>query len=172
MSGYVQDRQWSDRFIPHIKCIVGPRLMAESSFDVDTKQATDLIILRARNMMVAARVRRPGYFSRYPHEFTIRSDRDSGAETELQKVVNGFGDWMFYGHADETERHIAHWHLIDLHAWRAHMIRDGQREKRQLVHGKKSNGDGTHFQWFDIASFRGEPSILVASSETALQVAA
>ncbi len=43
--------------------------------------------------------RRHGYAARYPHQFTIRAKLPTGAETELSKIVNGHGDWMFYGYA-------------------------------------------------------------------------
>ena len=59
---------------------------------MDRLQATDLVMLDARDMRIAARVRRPGYFQRYPHQFTIRSSLPSGGETELSKIVNGKGD--------------------------------------------------------------------------------
>jgi hypothetical protein len=44
---------------------------------------TDLLVLDAWAMRTAARVRRPGYADRYPHQFTIRSRITSGGETEL-----------------------------------------------------------------------------------------
>ena len=42
--GYELDRSWSDRFIPAMRQIIGPHLLEPSSFDVDTKQATDLVM--------------------------------------------------------------------------------------------------------------------------------
>ena len=91
---YVEDREWSDLYIPAVKQIVGPLLLEETSFEVDTNQAADLIVMKARDMMIAARVRRPGYAERYPWEFTIRSYRDNGTKTEMQKIVDGFGDYV------------------------------------------------------------------------------
>ncbi len=76
MGDYQPDRSWSDIFIPDIKRIVGPLLLEPASFEIDTKQATDLIILRARDQMIAARVRRPGFWDRYQYQFTIRARRD------------------------------------------------------------------------------------------------
>lgn len=162
--GYVNDRAWSDRFIDPIKQIVGPLLLEPSSFDVDTQKATDLVVLRAKDHMIAARVRRPGYADRYPNDFTIRSLRDSGARTELEKFVDGWGDWFLYGHADAAQVTLSRWMLIDLHAWRSALIRDGMRDSSTLRWKKKSNGDGTHFVSFDVRSFPSRPSILVSSS--------
>jgi hypothetical protein len=158
---YNKDREWSDTYIPHIAAIVGPRLLVPAPFEVDAKQATDLIVLRARDMTIAARVRRAGYADRYPYEFTMRSRRDNGVKTELAKIVDGWADWMFYAHA-ANERGFARWFLIDLHAFRAALIRDVMKQTSEIVWAEKSNGDGTHFCAFDVRSF--VPSILVASS--------
>lgn len=161
---YLNDREWSDRYIPTIKSIVGECLLVESPIEIDRQQATDLIILNARNLAIACRVRRPGYTDRYPNEFTIRSRTASGATTELQKITNGWGDWMFYGHAaPEPGIKINHWFLINLTSWRAHMIR---RNRTPIKYGEKSNLDGSCFAWFDLSSFPPEPPILVASSKS------
>lgn len=159
---YAEDREWSDSLIPTIKQIVGPLLLEESSFDVDTKQATDLILMRARDMMIAARVRRFGYAERYPWEFTIRSHRDNGTKTELQKIVEGFGDWMFYGHAGIMPGEIDRWFVIDLAKFRAGLIRNPSTDGRGIWWGEKSNNDGTHFCWFDVQKFPA--NILIKTS--------
>lgn len=165
--GYESDRAWSDRFIPVIKGIVGPELLAESSFEVDTQQAADLIVFKARNITVAARVRRRGYADQYGHEFTIRCARDNGVKTELSKIIDGWGDWLFYGHEHpDTDGDIGRWLLVDLAAFRATMVR---REilitgGRPIRMGRKKNGDGTSFAWFDWRSFPNYPPILVAES--------
>lgn len=156
MSDYRVDRPWSDAFIPAIKNIVGPLLLEESSFEIDTKQAADLVVLNARDKMIAARVRRSGYADRYPFEFTIRAKRDTGTRTELEKIVDGFGDWMFYGHAHEDGVSVSRWMVIDLSALRAALIR------RQAPCQKQSNGDGTHFVAFDIRTL--PKAVLIASS--------
>jgi len=84
-----------------------------------------------------------------------------GAETELSKMLNGKGDWMFYGHANASQTGIESWYLIDLQAFRAGLIRQGSEG---LVWGNKSNSDGTRFTWFDIRSFPVEPPLVVVAS--------
>lgn len=167
MSSYQSDRQWSDQFIPAIRNIVGPHLLVPSPFEVDTKEAADLIVLRARDMTVACRIRRPGYLERFGWQFTIRSQRDSGAKTELAKITEGWGDWLFYGFASSEEVGVlSRWFLVDLHSWRAQMIRiSNTREVPKLRQGHQPNGDGTYFAWFDLRYFSEEPPILIASSE-------
>lgn len=158
---YPENRQWSDRFIPTIKRIVGPLLLTASEFDLDVSEATDLIVFNARDMRIAARIRRQEYALRYPWEFTVRSRLDNGAKTELAKIVDGWGDWMFYGYSEDRVGEIRRWFVINLHSFRAHLIRQSQGGKR-LLWGQKPNGDGTHFCWFDLRSFN--QSILVSAS--------
>lgn len=157
---YCEDRRrWSDKFIPHIKAIVGPMLLEPTSFEVDTEQAADLIIFQARDMRIAARVRRNQYVQRYPHEFTIRSV-SNGNKTELQKIVDGWGDWMFYGFVNADETDFERWYVVDLNAFRADLI----RRRKDIRHGKNTNGDGTGFAWFDIRTL-SECVILASSHE-------
>ena len=153
---YSADRRWSDAFIPAIKQIVGPLLLEESSFEVDTQQAADLVVMNARDKTIACRVRRAGYADRYGNEFTIRAKRDTGAKTELEKIIDGFGDWMLYGHANQDGKSLSRWMVISLPALRAAIIR------KQAQPIKKSNGDGTHFVSFDIRQLPG--SCLIAAS--------
>ncbi len=165
MGDYRSDRSFADRFIPEMKRIIGPYLLCEASFEVDTQCASDLVVLKARDMNIACRIRRPGYLERYPWDFTLRAHRDSGAKTELEKVQEGWADWMFYGHAKEDDdANLAQWFLLDLNAFRAQVSRDGWRNRRRIRWGKKPNGDGTHLAWFDVRSFDPEPALLIACS--------
>lgn len=161
MSGFRADYEWQLKFLPAIRRLVGPLLLEPAPFELDAKEATDMLILRARDMRIGCRVRRAGYADRYPWEFTIRSQRDSGARTELEKITEGWGDWLFYGHAKHDELpEIARWFLIDLAALRAHLIRHRARVKP----AKQSNNDGTHFVAFDLLKFPPQPPILIDSS--------
>lgn len=165
---YQADRQWSDQFLFAIRNIVGPRLLVPSPLEVDTKEAADLIVMRARDMTIACRIRRYGYADRYPWQFTIRGHRDSGARTELAKIVEGWGDWMFYGHASLDHSSLDKWFLIDLHEWRAELARDAWRaaNSKPQRHSQSlrliPNGDGTHFAAFDVRNFPA--TLLIASS--------
>lgn len=163
MNYYDANRSWSDRFLPEIKRLVGGHLLSSAPDHHDWHNATDLMMLDARDIRVAARVRRHGYAERYPNEFTIRCRIPSGGKTELSKIVEGKGDWMFYGHADAANTNIAAWWLIDLRAFRAALIRN-QVNGTHLRYGKGQNPDGTGFVWFDLKSFPSEPPLIIANS--------
>lgn len=162
MSSYKENREWSDKYIPAICKIVGPYLLTPSDFKKDATQNTDLIVLDARDMRIAARTRsKSKYFDRYPYEFTLRSRVKSGAKTELDKVINGLGDWLFYGFVDEDPSKIDNWWLIDLAAFRAALIRRGSHKINYVY---KANGDGSEFCAFDLRDFPAQPSILIGGS--------
>ncbi|KVS50670.1 hypothetical protein WK39_27805 [Burkholderia cepacia] len=160
---YRDDRTWSDAYLPAIRMIVGPHLLVPAPLELDQTQATDLIVLKAQNITVAARVRRPEYASRFPFDFTIRCRRDSGAETELSKILHGWADWMFYGFANPTDAGtIAHWHLIDLDAFRFELARLGYQHGWRVACEEHDNHDGTHFMAFDVRRFS---NCVIASSD-------
>lgn len=163
MSYYSVNRHWSDQFLPEIKSIIGSHILKAAPDPLDHFQATDLLMLDAKDMRIAARVRRHGYAARYPHQFTIRAKLPTGAETELSKIVNGHRDWMFYGHSGPDGQSITSWRLIDLKAFRAALIRNRTTGSRLLM-GDKRNGDGTCFMWFDIRSFPSDPPLVLAES--------
>jgi hypothetical protein len=163
---YRSDRAWSDRFIPAIKRIVGPHLLEPSSLEVDTQQAADLTVLTGRNLTIAARVRRHRYAERWPYEFTMRAERTSGARTELQKVIDRWGDWFLYGHAiNDTDPEIGRWMIVDLHSFRSSYAR---RIIAPGTSGMRKNPDGkTSFAYFDVRGFaQCRDPILIASSFT------
>lgn len=161
MSSYTLNRHWSDKFLPQIGAIVGPHLVCTSSFEVDTQKATDLVMVSAKGLDLACRVRRPGYAEKYPFEFTVRARTRFGAKTEMPKLIDGCGDWMFYGHANSSEI-ISRWWLIDLSAWRSAMIRD--KKIRQSARNIIPNKDGSGFCSFDIRDFPDDPPILIDGS--------
>jgi hypothetical protein len=161
MSTIKQDWSWSDQFLPEIQRIVGPYLLEPAPLDRDRNEAADLIVLRAKNLTIACRIRRGSYSNKYANEITLRSRRESGTKTEYDKIIEGWGDWMLYGFAaNDAEARIVNWSLIDLHAFKAHLIRKPQA----LRSGEVNNGDGTSFKWFDLHSFPEVPAILVGSS--------
>jgi len=155
---YSESRAWSDRFIDPIKRIVGPLMLEESSMEIDTQQVTDLMVMTAKDIRIAARVRDYRYMDRYPYDFTIRS-KGAIYKTELQKIVDGWGDWMFYGFSNEARDDIARWYVISFRAFRANLI----RRRSSIRYMEKPNMDGqTGLTAFDIRTFT--PDILVQSS--------
>lgn len=148
MTTYAKDRVWSDQFLPAVCRIVGPRLLIPTPDAMDRTQAADLMVLKARDLTIAVRVRRGTYAANYRHDVTIRSGRPSGVKTELQKIVDGFGDWMLYAFSDpQTAGGLLGWVLFDLALFRAALIR------RTLTWTTRRNPDGTEFVVFDVRQF-------------------
>lgn len=147
---YERDRAWSDRYIPAIKQIVGPRLLSIASQEMDVQNATDLTVLLVQNKQIAARVRREGkYVARYGDEVTIRTQRETGAATELEKILAGFGHWLFYGFG-RPDNSIGRWHIIDLdmlrriHARNGHIFEAGNKFG-YVTHHANCDHPRTHF---------------------------
>lgn len=160
---YDINRRWSDQYLPSAKEVIAHHLLKAAPDPMDLTEATDLVAGDVRR--IAFRMRRPGYAERYAHQFTIRSRLPSGTETELSKIINGHGDWMFYGHASRDGQAIEKWMLVDLRAFRAALIR---RDPHELGTGEIINVDGTAFRWFDVRSFPPSPPIVVAASHAGM----
>lgn len=164
MSSWDKDKNWSDLYLPQIRAIVGPLLLEPAPLEMDLREATDLKILKARDMRIACRLRRPGYADRYPFEFTIRSQRHHN-KTELEKILNGFGDWAFYGHVDNAER-LNRYLLLDLDWFRAVIFYDNNHHRWLPANGvavEKMNFDKSSvFMAYDVRYF--PPEMVIATS--------
>ena len=135
------DFDWQRGLIPRIKQVCANYLIGEAPVEEDMKRNTDLIVLKLEPVRVACRLRRFDYLSRYGGEFTIRASRPSGAQTELAKVLSGWGDFIFYGFTTADGADLAAWVLGDLSVFRLW-------HHRQLAVGRqpsitKNNRDGS-----------------------------
>jgi hypothetical protein len=113
-----RDFKWQRQFIPEMKRILAQYLIEEAPFEEDAHRNTDLLVLEAKTIRIACRVRQYQYAARYGDEFTIRASRPSGVETELHKVLRGWGDRLFYGFATADESGLCAWVLGDLNEFR------------------------------------------------------
>lgn len=120
MTGWRDDKKWSDVFLPEIKMFLGLHLIGEPAVEEDELRNTDLIVLKMAAVRIACRVRRYQYFEnrKYVHEFTIRSGRPRGTKTELDKILDGWGDYIFYGFADKKETSLVAGWLGELDVFR------------------------------------------------------
>jgi len=156
MQAWQSDMKWSDKFLPEIKRYLGEYLICAAPTEEDAERNTDLIVLKLDAVRIACRIRRNNYLIRYPYEFTIRSGRPSGIKTELTKIIEGWGDYFFYGFSNESETELEVWRLCSLNVFRLWF-------NRQIVNTKKTpgiektNGDNSSsFHAFDIRDLPGE----------------
>jgi len=167
MKEYDNNRQWADKLMPAVKQIVGPLLLVDAPLEIDRKEATDLIVLLARDMRIGVRTRRPGYADRFFYDFTIRYSLRSGEKTEYQKIMDGWGDWLFYGHRNYGARApIYPWMIVDLHAFRYAMKWKGLGPNAYGAGEMKNKGEDSTLMAFDVNAFNARsilPPILVAS---------
>jgi len=134
--------------MPEVKAILGQHLLAEDRAE-DVAHNTDLMVLGARHVRVAVRVRRYEHLERHGNDFTIRAGRPNGTPTELSKVISGWGDLLFYGFSDRAEAHLGAWFIGDLNVFRLWFQREIVRLRGELPGTEISNADGTSFRAFD-----------------------
>ena len=154
------DKRWSDRFLPEIKRHLGEHLIGEPPVEEDTERNTDLMVLKMDAVRISCRIRKHFYLEKYADEFTIRSGRPSNVETELTKIIRGWGDYFFYGFCNENETHLAQWFIGDFKAFRIW-------HSRCLVSGiMPGNGLSNHDNSSTFRSFKVKdiPGFIVASN--------
>lgn len=162
MNGWRDDKRWSDRFLPEIKRILGEHLIAEPPIEEDAERNTDLMVLRLDAVRVGCRVRKHQYLRDYGDEFTIRAGRPTGAKTELTKIIEGWGNYFFYGFSDADERALARWFIGDLNALRIYINRQLVINQGQPPGKERSNADGSSsFRVFRQAEV---PGFVIATS--------
>lgn len=171
MRNYSQDRANSDRFIPALCRILEPLGQVKPASDQqDMHEATDLVMLEGMGKRIAARVRGPGFLGKYPNDFTIRLRRvDSRVKTEMDKILEGFADWLIYAHECQSgASEIAAWMIIDLHAFRYHWA--NKPNEWSIWYEDKLNEDRTTMLRVftvngGIGGFPDNPPILIARSQ-------
>lgn len=161
LRSYTKDKRRVDRFEPEIKRILGEHLIATADFERDTKQATDLLVLKLEPITIACRIRDWRYTANYGEEFTIRASRPSGARTELRKVYEGWCQYGFYGFTDPGGERVVWWSLYDFDAFREQLKAKPNKGLEFIRKRLEENGDGSSkfagFKWKDF-----QPDIRIA----------
>ncbi len=152
---FKRDFDWGRKYIVCIKRALCNFVLEEAPISLDQREATDLMILDAKDVRYACRMREAGYDKKYGYQFTIRTGRPTGAKTELAKILDGFGDRFFYGFASERGIAIKRWCLIDLHTFR----REYSYLAKKALH--RRNSDRTTFDAWDV---RNCPASLLISA--------
>lgn len=161
MKGWEEDKKVADRYSPEIKSIIGQLLIHDASPIEDRHHNTDYTtVFTVDRVRIACRIRSDSYLA-FSDEFTIRSGRPSGNKTELRKILDGWGDYMFYGFGDGTR--LVKWVMLDLDVFRAYytwMEVDGDWPFGEA----HENYDGSsRFVAFKIDAF--PPDFVVGSSD-------
>ena len=143
------DFDWQQGLIPHVKQVLAQYLIVEAPFEEDANHNTDLIVLKLDTVRVACRIRTFNFAKKYPDDFTIRSGRPSGAKTELAKVIEGWGDYIFYAFASEAKDGLVAWLLGDLKVFRLWYNRQLWAGRHPGFNGKNKDGS-SDFMAFNV----------------------
>lgn len=150
---WIEEQKWSDRFIGQITPILGYVFFRKAPIHRDMREATDLVMLNMQDTRVGVRMRRHRHIG-FADEFTIRCSVPSGVPTELQKLVAGYGHYLFYGFEGECSDFLGKWHIIDLKEFRLKMHLSLASMAAGMLPGREiTNHDGTTFRAFRYSDF-------------------
>ncbi len=167
---WTKDKAWSDIYIPEIKRILGPHVLKEASVEDDQQRNTDLIVLCASAIRIACRVRHSNVFDRWPLDITIRCSRPSGIKTELYKIIGGWGDLFFYGHASPVDKGLFRaWCLIDLEKWRNWFASSAWKLRKQPWERHQNKDESSEFAAFNVHHYGMEETLIASEGLPPLQ---
>tara|TARA_S200002703_G_C3730970_1_gene224678 strand:- start:72 stop:599 length:528 start_codon:yes stop_codon:yes gene_type:complete len=150
MRTWKKNLSWASLFDRQVKMAIGPHLISKAALEEDVTRATDFVLSTDR-VRIACRMRRWSKvtFERFGDQFTVRSHLASGAKTELAKILDGWGDMMFYGWGDPETLRLREWHLLDLNVFREWFFYSKQNSI-PISAGQVRNNDGSTGEAFFI----------------------
>lgn len=142
---------FQQKFYPDIKRILGINLICEAPITEDTKHNTDFSVFNLQSVRVACRIRRKDHYAKYSDEFTVRYKTYYGKDTELDKIVAGWGDYMLYGFGDELECKLIAWKLADLKVFRKdinkQLVNNNGKYNAAYMKNKGADSEFLGFKW-------------------------
>jgi len=153
-SNYLENRNWSDLFITQLKRELGEVFINIAPEYKDTQEATDLIIFEKGSLDFACRVRRFEYFEKYKDQFTIRLKLPNYKKSEMDKIMEGFGDYYFYGFSNKYNNGsgFVQYKIFDLNKFRNYI--GFLKNRKDECWGEKSNiNNSPDFIWFNFNCF-------------------
>ena len=138
---FQEQYDWQDKHIDEVIKILNKNLhliseIRRSSFEEDTRFGKD-IVLSFDSGDIAVRMRKDTIY----RDLTIRSYKDTGYKTEIDKIKEGYTKWYFYCWFENNI--MVEWWLIDVDKIRNSNILDTILDK---YNGKGiSNKDGSYF---------------------------
>jgi hypothetical protein len=159
VSSFDKDFGWQNDLIDEVIAILSANAgclvkINRASIEDDMKHGKDVVI-HIESGDIGVRLRRGN--CRY-RDFTLRWQRDSGAETEASKMAKGCTRWYLY--AWTKDNRIAEWWLIDVDRMR-HLITEPQFKVT-------SNWDGTYFKAFPRSALDEVNAVIAESTEPTL----
>ncbi len=120
MKDWGADKYWADLHLAEIERVIREQArqiikVNVSSSEKDRKFATDYEI-KVVGGDVACRIRKWAYWHQYG-DLTLRYTRPNGQETEVAKIMRGYGDWYLYAWA-RPDATFGAWVFVDLHRLR------------------------------------------------------
>lgn len=133
-----------DPYMPMVKAALGQVIINIGEKIEDQKEMTDLKILGTGKKRIGVRVRNPysennpnlDIYENFGDEITIRIKRQR-RKTELQKIMEGWGDIYFYGIGDKNQSKFKTFTIFDLDGLRQLYNHKG----KEIFHAKHWNKD-------------------------------
>jgi len=99
---------------------------------------------------------------------TVKYGRPSGNKTELTKIIEGWGNYLFYGFSDDTETSLRFWSLFDLGIFRLWYNRELFNLNKGEHPGTKINNHDNSSS-FMVFNYKNFPKDFIIGQKSATQ---
>ncbi len=147
---FVQDYNWTMKLINSdvipifAEFLEVPLVEIKIATDKEDKEEnTDLKVLLLNDLRIGVRLRQHEYFERYPDDITIRYERTHN-KTEHDKIMEGWGNYFFYGFANENKSNLVSWGIYDLDVYREYVnfrLKKSKNLDFKIKHNKDYSSD-------------------------------
>ena len=102
----------------HVQCLLGKYIIKKATPEQDMQLNTDFQV-DSISLSIMSRVRGSECFPDWGMDFIFRAYADGGNQSEYDKMLDGMGQWYFYGFGHPTRPNVVLWYwLFDLDAIR------------------------------------------------------
>lgn len=150
---YTIQRKQADRHTLRAAELIGRSSVVPSSVLMDQRFGTDLYVMDTPTGSVAMRTRTRAALKFDSLDFTIRVRAQFGGDTEIDKVMSGAINRMFYGVLNDNHSDFEWWMFFNLNVLRGAMNKWCDEKARGLnpwpFWQRNENRDGTAFFTFN-----------------------
>lgn len=160
---FEKNKQWSDQFTPKLMQILGPQVLRVGTPDEDKNECGDLV-LRIDQKMYPIRVRRNSFYNKFYNDFALSENISPiTGKTEVDKIVEGYGQYYVYSFTNIEETDIEYWRIYDLNVFRLWIHRCLLQNKGVMPGiSRMKNARFSKFRTFDVSEI---PNMIVDQSK-------
>ena len=116
------NKDWSEVFsleiLRYLEAFLYPYKFEKGTLEEDRHQCCDFKAV-GYELIIASRMRDYKFYQKFSNDITISTKPSLDGKSELYKIMEGYGDYYFYGFATLDNLNILSWKIYDLNIFRS-----------------------------------------------------